>query len=292
MLFCLVSVQLMLCGNSSSANLIVHYDFNGNAKDVSGNGFDGTVFGSPTYVAGQSDGAIYINNPYWFATGTQYVHLPSVDLGMSSFTVGINFKTTDTGKANGRLFGGYSNNDTTLGLNYMAGGNSTESANPNISAGIGQQHAAVTSNPADPRGYATDGKWHWEVAVVDRSNDLFSLYLDGYLIGTSTIANLTRPFTLDNHSIGRAEGDGTTTSYAARFTTIDDFRVYDVALTSSEIANVSAVPEPNTISLLCLGLAGIAVANVFRRSGGKVRQKLRCGIFNLTSLFTNHKANA
>ncbi|TAN50348.1 MAG: hypothetical protein EPN21_09135, partial [Methylococcaceae bacterium] len=162
--------------NVSSANLLVHYDFNGNTNDTSGNNNHGTLFGTPSFVAGESDGAVYINNPYHSATGTQYIHLPSMDLGTSSFTIAIKYKSTDTDKANGRLFGHYSGSNNDIAMNYMAGGSSPSTANPNIAGGMGSR-GGVTAGQNDPNGYATDGAWHWQILVLDRDAGALRLYL-------------------------------------------------------------------------------------------------------------------
>lgn len=72
--------------------LIAWYPFNGNAIDASGNGLNGTLWNSPSFVAGPSPGtqAIYLVGQGEFGTSGQYVGIPSIDLSpFSGFTVSL-----------------------------------------------------------------------------------------------------------------------------------------------------------------------------------------------------------
>ena len=66
-----------LNGSISSAGLVAHFAFDGNANDDSGNANNGTVVGGATFTSGKTGSALAITN------GTQYVSGPNVTVGTS-----------------------------------------------------------------------------------------------------------------------------------------------------------------------------------------------------------------
>lgn len=108
-----------------------------------------------------------------------------------------------------------------------------------------------------PGSYATihDGGWH-HVAVVFSSPTSLSIYLDGALAATGGNAADTYPVGINSVSIGNFQRSAGATD---RFTgDIDDARIYDTALTASEVAAL-AVPEPQSMILVVCGAIGLAV---------------------------------
>lgn len=70
------------------ANLIAYYPYNVDANDFSGKGYDGTVFGTPTFVAGKVANAINFLN----TTAANYVSIPdNIDFSFTNNTVDIPF---------------------------------------------------------------------------------------------------------------------------------------------------------------------------------------------------------
>ena len=72
--------------------LVAWYPFNGNANDASGNGRNGALGNSPSFVAGPVSGneAVQLVGQDAFGTSGQYVAIPSIDFSsMRSFTISL-----------------------------------------------------------------------------------------------------------------------------------------------------------------------------------------------------------
>jgi hypothetical protein len=97
---------------------------------------------------------------------------------------------------------------------------------------------------------ALGSNWH-HFAVVAHATNPMQLYIDGVLAGTANLRTLSASeFTIggDNENIGFS-WDGK----------IDDVRIYNTALTASEVSDIAgtAVPEPSTLALLGASLLGL-----------------------------------
>jgi hypothetical protein len=88
----------------------------------------------------------------------------------------------------------------------------------------------------------------WHNYAITRNSQIYSFYYDGTFLGLvadhSTIPDANFPMT-----IGQAEGLGEIDGR------LDDIRIYDTALSPSEIAALQ--PEPSAVSLLALGAGTI-----------------------------------
>jgi hypothetical protein len=105
-----------------------------------------------------------------------------------------------------------------------------------------------TSWPAVPT-----GQWTHVAATVDSSSHL-KLYVNGVedtqFQFSAAAAVSTGPFT-----IGQQYSDGASGSMFNG--SIDEVRIYSTALAGSEIAALAGVPEPSTLVLASLGMAGL-----------------------------------
>jgi hypothetical protein len=70
--FAILSLTFAICQNLSDG-LLLHYDFNSNATDVSGNNMHGTVFGATL----TSDRNGNLNSAYYFDGVDDYIELPN-----------------------------------------------------------------------------------------------------------------------------------------------------------------------------------------------------------------------
>jgi sugar lactone lactonase YvrE len=212
--------------NQFNDGLVAWYPLDGNANDASGNGFNGTLYNSPTFVAGPVFGseAIYLNG----ANG-QYVSLPSIDLSVyNAFTISmwanIQGETADAGELL-ICFGEESSDPLSgpaVGIDYYLYGNTYD-----FSAGT----AAIGATPL----YIN--QWHRYSLVY--SDAVLTGYLDGQVVGTASGSMVS--------SAGKA-GLGTHwwdygASQSTRFIgSISDVRIYNRALSTQEIAELSALP--------------------------------------------------
>jgi len=215
--------------------LVAYYPFDGNTNDVSGNGNNATIVGGATFVAGKTDQAIYINNPSGAQTVTQYVKLPNsltiTSLNQSSFTVNICYKTTDAAQMNGRLFGSMGAASWIV-MDYNAGGQ--PQAYSAVKGGVSSFYVAL-SQTKNPKAVVTDGAIHCEALTLNRAKGMLSQYIDGRLIEAVSVSG-TGSISMNNLVLGAAKvGD----TYGARLTTVDDLRIYNRALSGSEVAQLA-----------------------------------------------------
>ena len=83
---------LTVLPQSTQSGLVAWYPFNGNANDASGNGLNGTMYNSPTFVSGPVSGsqAIHLVGQGEYGASGQYVTIPSIELsGYNSFTISL-----------------------------------------------------------------------------------------------------------------------------------------------------------------------------------------------------------
>jgi len=217
-----------------TSGLVAYYTFNGTVNDESGNGNHGTIYGNIEYVDGKKGQAIFLNNPIGYTSITQYVTIPysqSIsDLESSSFTIAILYKSTDTVQQNGRLFGNggpfYPNTGICMDYNAIA----HPQAYSSVSDGIYRYSVAEYSD-SNPDAITTDGQFHWQTLILDRDNKLIKQYIDNNLIETTPINSLSS-IRFDGLVLGATEiGD----TYGSRLTTVDEVRIYNRALTETEI---------------------------------------------------------
>ncbi len=97
-----------------------------------------------------------------------------------------------------------------------------------------------------------DGQWHHIAASYDGTTGLAAVYVDGVQEATSTITT-TLVSSLRAAIGGRSSAYSTADFIYTGY--VDDLRVYDNALSSTEIAQI--VPEPATICILGLGALGL-----------------------------------
>jgi len=208
------------------------WPFCGNASDETGSGNNGTVNG-PTLTSDR------FGNPdkaYYFDGNDDYISLAEPffqgSTSVSSFTYASTFKVDEL-PASGS---GYSISRKegywrSLGLSLGSGGNISfggSQPSPQSYISVGSSDNVIVPNT-------------WHVAVVKYENSILELYLDGSLVGTTTIIYSALDFswvvqgnsTATNH-IGAAESVslGVTQHFKG---IIDDLRTWDRALSESEI---------------------------------------------------------
>lgn len=253
-----------LTSPAAAANIIAAYTFNGNANDISGNGYHGTVTGANLTV--DRDGNV--SSAYAFDGNDQ------IDIlgGGSVFDL-----TTFTVTAWARVDGSGTQAVVTYGESF-----DTDIMNwgmfGNRGAGVNAWIEAPNDDDYNATGPSVVGTgWH-HLAITRDAAGLLSVYVDGVLGDSLASADPG----LINHqvSIGYRTNSGNTKQ---DFLTgaIDEVSIWDDALDAGEInalmndtvANaVSPVPEPGAIMLLSAGLLSVAS---FRRIRGDRRTAQR-----------------
>ena len=231
-------------GPQANAALIAEYMFDGNANDSSGNGYNGSLGGDAGFSAGQFGQALELDGSGDFIS----VALPTQTF--SAFTIEL-WARSDQASPSGapHLI---SLNDAN---NFIVLWNPTSTSIDAYSTGL--INTNLTGNISLS---IVPGEWFHLAYTWDGLEK--TLYKDGELIGSTAATGTLSPIDPGNPNF----------TIGARYSEIhqfwdgafDNVRVYDHALSQSELGfytdNVSSIPTPGNIAILCLGLAGLGFA--------------------------------
>jgi len=198
---------------------VAFYALENNASDSSGNGNNGTLFNSPTFVAGHLGQAVNLNGT------NNYVQIPrSIQ---DSFTIAFWVKTTQTGGAGTHWWSGRG----------LVDGEVANVANDFGVALVGAQAAFGVGN-ADTTIKSTsninDGAWHHIAVTRNSTTGAMVLYFGGVQQASATGPTGTKN-SPPNLRLGSLQ---TNLNFFAG--QIDEVKLYTVALTAGQVAAVAA----------------------------------------------------
>ena len=210
-----------------NSGLIAYYPFDGNANDASGNGRNGTLWNSPTFVAGPVSGteAIHLAGQGEFGTSGQYVTVPSIELSsFNAFTIS--------------LWADIQGNTSSDGGEYLVGlGRGRSDGSFTVGISYGPQEAALGFNAGTAAVAAKVpylNQWHRYSLVY--SNGVLTAYLDGKVLGT---ANGSMVSSAGNAGMG-IHWWGFAPGVSTRFIgSLADVRIYNRVLSGAEIQHLS-----------------------------------------------------
>jgi len=162
----------------SDANLVVHYTFDGDASDSSGNNYHGIEMCGPTYVEGKLGQAIHLDglDDYVAITDVNYTGTDYPEVTVAAWVRTTNedgqIATFDRSE-NWRLeIGGSWSSGTAwyAGGPGLVGWHVWDSAGVQIDTGVAPEFPANT-------GRVDDGQWHHVAGVFD--NGTLIIYIDG-----------------------------------------------------------------------------------------------------------------
>ncbi|MCX6345299.1 MAG: carboxypeptidase regulatory-like domain-containing protein [Armatimonadetes bacterium] len=207
------------------------------AYDWSGNGKDGALTNGPTWTVG------LINNAVNIPGGTSYVSVPSgIVLGLINFSISTWVKLT-TVATNMRIF-----DFGTGATNYM------ELTPKHSDTNGALQYVIRTPGTVNTVSGATAlPTGSWQHVAITRSGITNTLYRNGVQVGQ--ITGTLSPNSLTSTTINRI-GDSQTSTHPHLDGLLDDFRIYNKALTAAEIANLYNAGAPTWTITASAGAGG------------------------------------
>jgi len=201
--------------------LVAFYPFNGNANDASGNGYNATVQGTYQYL---TDGTLHlIGDGQLFYSGGGYVALPDYGNLNSGFTISI-------------WVGGETDQGNSIYAEYYVW---LDNNNPqNVAIGqhdvYAQDGLASADFPLTITNYTP-----WKQLVLTYSPGHAAAFLNGVMEGSTNVT--VNPFPTVNRAIGKHWWNGGSDSSARMTMNVKNFRIYNRALSASEVQQLYTI---------------------------------------------------
>ncbi len=230
----------------ANASLIAYYDFEGNANDTTGNGYDGSVYGA-TLTTGYNG-----SQGYAFDGINDYI---SIDLDINptvlpQLTMGAWVSADKADRIRQVISHDNGMYDRTLGIDTRG--------EPGSSYGW----SAFSGSGNVLGDFDIDlNQWTFIAVAYDQSTQGVMLYVNGNTMFESGNMGAGNTFVhIGNNPIGTAPG------YEFFSGIVDNVFFYNESLTEEELDDimlhgVSPVPEPATFLLLALGLSSFAASS-------------------------------
>lgn len=211
--------------------LVAHWNFSGNANDISGNGHHGTPY-NITYTTGKAGGA---NTAAYFNGTSTYINVPhQADLNVSNYTICAVVRPASfyTGACQGNfiMFRGSEGQPGSYGLGFFDNAyNNCSVFDTNLHvfyAQAGTSTGSVTGFQSTTKVHT--GNWYCVCATYDGS--YIKTYVNGVLASTFTITGGSMGTTSQPIGIGKYLNGGGGFPYWFNGA-IDDLLLYDRALT-------------------------------------------------------------
>jgi hypothetical protein len=224
----IVVLVLASVANASDPNLVGWWKLDETsgttAADSSGKGNNGTVAGSPKWVAGHTGGALRFD-------GNSYVSLPigSVisSLAESTFAIWVNWSGRPDPNRGGwqRIFDFGTDTGNYI---YLCPSTGVSNAAMRVAIVAGNN----TWDEFDAKTGALPTGWHHVAVTISRSSRTIIMYLDGNDVGSETdCINTVRDLgTTTNNWLGKSQYDDPNFNGS-----LDDFRIYNRVLSRAEI---------------------------------------------------------
>ena len=221
----------VLGATCSVDGVLAQYPFSGNADDLSGNGYNGTVYGAS--LAPNRFGAA--GSAYMFDGVNDYIRIgstPNVPV-MANYAVSIWFMNDGDGDFSN--YGQKLIDKTDYYHDFYF--SVLHSGSLRVHLYDSGNVVNITDNTYDYR----DSQWHH--AVVSKSDNVMSLWVDGELFGT--VSNAMQVSNSSDLLIGYSDSSD---SLQRRYWSggVDDIRVFDRALSDSEIVSLYSAAESFT----------------------------------------------
>ncbi len=214
----ILSIALFVSVGFGQEGPIANFTFNGDATDISGNGYNGTPSGGVTFTepdrfGNENSAALFDGINGIIDTELQ------MESGDKSFSIWVKPRLEDSFGGDGHMFGGFKAWDNRFYFGYVRSADFAW-------AGLGDH--AYTPALLD----STTNIWHHFVLVSE--DTLWSVYQNNVMIGTGAWEGVNNGSN-GYFSIGSASGDYSRWYFDG---TLDDAQIYDRALTGSDISTL------------------------------------------------------
>ena len=259
-----ISASLTVISPVAYANvtnsLVLHLQFDGDYSDSSGRGNNASApNGSPPFLTGQINQAVHIAT----TPGTNYLVVSDNqgDLtfdATTSFTVAFWIRYTDRFQDD-PIIGNSVNSTYQLGWVFTDEGGQIE-----YSLASTANSGTYVANPVTGSPIIGDGGWHNVLGVVDRTAQVASVYVDGVLAGSWSIAGLGTLAYGNLITIGQDP----TGNYGTATFDLDDVGIWRQALTALQAAQIDSAGSTAGRSFNTVAPPSVTIT--VARSGGNL----------------------
>ncbi|MFE2062470.1 family 43 glycosylhydrolase [Streptomyces sp. NPDC059467] len=259
-------------GPDVPADLLLHYDFDesgGNiAVDSSGHGYHGTYVRTPAFGTGVKGGSFKMSGD---ATSSPYVKIPNGVLKNAGSVTVSTYAKWKGGDSFQWLFGLGPDSDKYLFATPSNGGSSLYSA---ITKASWSAESKLTAGSQ-----LTPGQWRHVTVTLDGSTGTMVLYVDGIQVARTTTT--IKPSELYDASKDYTGYIGRSLYSADPYFggEVDDFRIYDRALSAAEVMELSG----NTAGIAKATQTGLKVDAIVDDADSRITLPMTEGT-DLTSL--------
>lgn len=209
--------------------LIAYYPFDGNANDASGNGNHATAYNDYSYVPGSLGDAIHLVGSGDTGLVGGHVRLPSLPFNtMDEFTIGmwVNHQGNTSGPGESFISFGDSDGGHRVQIHYNYAGTSLPNSTLSFDTGSGQ----VSTN------YGANFLNNWQHLTLRADSGTLTGFVNGQSVGTDSFALNSM---VSNAALGAHWWSGGSSSSNRFIGSIDDVRIWDRALSASEVGALS-----------------------------------------------------
>ncbi|MDH6502023.1 beta-xylosidase [Streptomyces sp. SAI-149] len=258
-------------GPDVPADLLLHYGFDetgGNITvDSSGHGYHGTYAGTPSFGTGVGGGSFKMSGD----ANSPYVKIPNGVLRNAGSVTVSTYAKWKGGSSFQWLFGLGPDSDKYLFATPSNGGNSLYSA---ITKASWSAESKLTAGSQ-----LTPGEWRHVTVTLDGSTGALVLYVDGVEAARTTTTVKPSELYDANKDYSGYIGKSLYSADPAFGGEVDDFRIYDRALSAAEVMELSG----NTAGIAKAAAPGLKVDAIVDNAGGKVTLPMKEGT-DLTAL--------
>jgi hypothetical protein len=214
--------QPATAADPTTNGLVVLYTMEGNVQDTSGKANNGTASGNPVYGTGPNG----LGKALKFDGLDDYVTLPIGSLLSSLSNITVATWVNYSGVAGGGWQRVWDFGSGTTNYMFLTPAQGT----------TGPMTFAIMSTTVAEKRFAAPSSlptgWHHTAVVIDGTAMTATVYMDGTVVSTSSVASLPKNLGVTNQNwIGRSQftADGFFTG------SVDDFRIYNRALSTAEV---------------------------------------------------------